>query len=204
MKFDLPPTRITETVRSQAVGRKVAASSRCGSGYRAKTKGEGAMQAEAGAGRVESVRPHSLAELLECPLDTGNLLSGSAQCLSFDAGQVVFHQSDICRGLYLVLSGQFIRRSERLATRLTLSSARVGELVELAAVLGDGHHTCSLAAQSAGSVLLFPIDALTQAFQSYPVLRMRLLEELAREVSCAYRTCCLSRSVRRRGGAPSE
>ena len=162
------------------------------------------MQAEAGAGRVESVRPHSLAELLECPPETGNLLSGSAQCLSFSAGQVVFCQSEICRGLYLVLSGQFKRRSERLATRLTLSSARAGELVELSAVLGDGHHTCTLAAQSAGSVLLFPIDALTQAFQSYPALRMRLLEELAREVSRAYRTCCLNRSIRHRWETPSE
>jgi hypothetical protein len=204
MKFDSPPTRITETVRSQAAGRKVAASSRHGSGLWAKTKGEGTMQAEAGAGRVESVRPHSLAELLECPPETGNLLSGSAQCLSFSAGQVVFCQSEICRGLYLVLSGQFMRRSERLATRLTLSSARAGELVELSAVLGDGHHTCTLAAQSAGSVLLFPIDALTQAFQSYPALRMRLLEELAREVSRAYRTCCLNRSIRHRWETPSE
>jgi CRP-like cAMP-binding protein len=97
-----------------------------------------------------------------------------------------------------------MRRSERLATRLTLSSARAGELVELSAVLGDGHHTCTLAAQSAGSVLLFPIDALTQAFQSYPALRMRLLEELAREVSRAYRTCCLNRSIRHRWETPSE
>ena len=40
---------------------------------------------------------------------------------------------------------------------------------------------------------MLPIDALHQAFESYPPLRMRLLEELAREVSRAYITCCLTR-----------
>ena len=42
-------------------------------------------------------------------------------------------------------------------------------------------------------MLLLPIEALHQAFESYPPLRMRLLEELAREVSRAYITCCLTR-----------
>ncbi len=156
------------------------------------------MQREAGSGRIEAVRARPLAELLDCPPETGNLLNRSAQCLCFDAGQVVFRQSEPCQGLYLVLSGQFLRRSERLETRLTLSSARAGNLVELSAVLGDGLHTCTLAAQSAGAVLMLPMEALYQAFQSYPPLRMRLLEELAREVSRAYHTCCLSRAVRER------
>jgi len=42
-------------------------------------------------------------------------------------------------------------------------------------------------------------------FEMYPPLRMRLLEELAREVSRAYLSCCLNRAVhtRRRTG-PAE
>jgi CRP-like cAMP-binding protein len=71
-------------------------------------------------------------------------------------------------------------------------------LVELAAALGDLHHTYSLVAQTAGSLLLLPIEALNLAFQSYPELRMRLLEELAREVSRAYHACSLSNGVRTR------
>jgi CRP-like cAMP-binding protein len=98
----------------------------------------------------------------------------------------------------LVITGQFLRRAERLETRLTLGPARAGELVELAATLGDRHHTYTLAAQIAGTVLMLPIEALSQAFQSYPPLRMRLLEELAREVSRAYNTCCSSRVARPR------
>jgi hypothetical protein len=42
-------------------------------------------------------------------------------------------------------------------------------------------------------MVLMPIEALHRAFESYPTLRMRLLEELAREVSRAYITCCLTR-----------
>ena len=42
-------------------------------------------------------------------------------------------------------------------------------------------------------MLLLPIEALHQAFEGYPPLRMRLLEELAREVSRATITCCLTR-----------
>ena len=156
------------------------------------------MQREAKSRHMEAVRAHPVAELLECPPAIGLLLNRSAQCLSFEAGEVVFPQSGICRGLYLVITGQFQRRAERMETRLTLGPARAGDLVELAATLGDRHHTYTLAAQTAGSVLMLPIDALTQAFQSFPPLRMRLLEELAREVSRAYNTCCFSRVARPR------
>jgi CRP-like cAMP-binding protein len=145
---------------------------------------------------VEAVQAHPVAELLECPPAIGLLLNRASQCLSFEAGEVVFRQSGICRGLYLVITGQFLRRAERRETRLTLGPARAGELVELAAALGDGLHTYTLAAQTAGSVLLLPIEALIQAFQSFPPLRMRLLEELAREVSRAYDTCCFNRMAR--------
>jgi len=89
-----------------------------------------------------------------------------------------------------------------MEARLTLGPARAGDLVELAAVLGDGHHTYTLTAQTLGSVLLLPFEVLGQAFQSYPPLRMQLLEELAREVSRAYNACCMNRAIKVRRGAP--
>ncbi len=161
------------------------------------------MQPQARSGRVDEVAPHPLAELLECPPATGNLLNGSAMCIEFNAGDLVFSQFERCRGLYVVISGKLLRKTERMETRLTLGPARTGDLVELAAVLGDGRHTYSLSAQTQGSVLLLPIEALREAFQQYPPLRMRLLEELAREVSRAYQMCRLTRilEVRRRGAA---
>ncbi|HZL53428.1 MAG TPA: Crp/Fnr family transcriptional regulator [Terracidiphilus sp.] len=163
--------------------------------------GDVTMQAEARSGRMGAVAAHPLAELLDCPPAAGNLLNGSAQCISFDTGDVVFRQHEDCKGLYVVVSGLFVRKAERLKTRLTLGPARAGDLVELAAALGDGHHTYTLAAQTPGSLLVLPIEDLNQVFQSYPPLRMRLLEELAREVSRAYLSCCLNRTVhtRRRG-----
>ncbi len=156
------------------------------------------MQPEARPRRINAVRAHPVAELLECPPATSLLLSSSAQSIRFAAGEVVFRQSEACQGLYLVVSGQFEREIERLATLLTLTPARAGEVVELAAALGDGRHTYTLTAESAGSVLMLPIEALNEAFQSYPPLRMHLLEELAREVTRAYYDCWLSREVRPR------
>jgi CRP-like cAMP-binding protein len=156
------------------------------------------MQPEARSRRMDAVAAHPLAELLQCPPATGSLLNGSAQCINFDAGEIVFRQSGVCHGLYVVVSGQFLRRAERLETRLTLGPARTGDLVELAAALGDGHHTYTLVAQTPGSVLLLPMEALNQAFEKYPPLRMQLLEELAREVSRAYNVCCLNRSGKTR------
>jgi CRP-like cAMP-binding protein len=150
---------------------------------------------------MNAVQAHPLAELLACPPSTGNLLNGSAKCIDFDAGEMVFRQKDICQGLYVVVSGQFLRRTERLDRRLTLGPARAGDLVELAAALGDGRHTYTLSAQTPGSVLLLPTDTLNLAFQDYPPLRMQLLEELAREVSRAYYTCCLNRTSRERRGS---
>ena len=199
MEFGLPQTRTLKRDRPQASGRKVASSTRRGTAVGAETEGEVTMQHEARSRRMEAVRAHPVAELLECPPAIGLLLNRAAQCLSFEAGELVFGQSGICRGLYLVVTGQFLRRTERLETRLTLGPARPGDLLELAAALGDGLHTYTLAAQTAGSVLMLPMEALNQAFLSYPPLRMRLLEELAREVSRAYNTCCFSRAVKSRG-----
>ena len=162
------------------------------------------MQPETKSTPVDAVEAHPVAELLACPPETGILLTASAQTVNFDAGQTIFRQSSSCEGLYLVVSGQLLRRTERLNTRIVLGAARPGDLVELAAALGDRRHTFSLVAQTPGSLLLLPIESLHEAFRSYPPLRMRLLEELAREVSRAYRACRSSKLLRtRRRSSPS-
>lgn len=158
------------------------------------------MLAEARSGRLDAVAAHPLAELLDCPPVARSLLNGSAETVDLDAGEYAFCQGAPCRGLYVVISGQFVRRAERLKTRVMLGQTRAGDLVELAAALGDGIHTYTLSAQTRGSLLLLPIEALRQAFQSYPPLRMRLLEELAREVSRGYITCSLNPPIHRRRG----
>ena len=156
--------------------------------------------------RLAAAAPHPLAELLECPQEAGSLLSGESRCIDFEAGQVVFRQQEPCKGLYVVVSGDFVRKAERFEMRVTLGSARPGDLVELAAVLGDRHHTYTLSAVGSGSMLLMPIEALHRAFEGYPLLRMRLLEELAREVSRAYISSCLTRVVpaRRHSSGPTS
>jgi CRP-like cAMP-binding protein len=123
-------------------------------------------------------------------------VNGSALCIDVEAGEIVFHQAEECRGLYVVISGQYLRRTERLETRLTLGVSRAGDVVELASVLGDGRHTYSLSAQTGGSLLLLPIEALHRVFEAYPPLRMQLLEELAREVSRGYDASCQNRTPR--------
>jgi CRP-like cAMP-binding protein len=143
--------------------------------------------------RLAAAAAHPLAELLECPEDAGQWLTSVSRCIAVDAGETVFRQSGICAGLYVVVSGDFVRKAERLQMRVTLGTVRPGDLVELAAALGEGHHTYTLTAVTPGSVLVLPIDALRRAFENYPPLRMRLLAELAREVSRAYTTCCLTR-----------
>jgi len=160
------------------------------------------MQPEARSKRLEALSTHPLAELLACPPSTSSLLTASAQSIGFQPGDLIFNQSGSCLGLYLVISGQLLRRAERFSMRLTLGMARPGDLVELAAALGDRIHTYTLLAQTPGTLLLLPIDALQHAFQSYPPLRMHLLEELAREVSRAYHLCSLTNLTRaRRHGA---
>jgi len=151
------------------------------------------VQSESQLDRLAAVAAHPLAELLDCPHDTGGLLNEASKTFDFDAGQMVFRQNGHSKGLYVVIAGEFMRKAERFQMRVTLGTARPGDLLELAAVLGGGQHTYTLSAVTPGSVLLLPIEALRGAFQNYPPLRMRLLEELAREVSRAYITCCMSR-----------
>src|ERR1035437_5083002 len=129
-------------------------------------KGRGTMQLEARSKRMDAVVAHPLAELLACPPATGGLLTASARSIEFGAGEIIFRQYGPCLGLSLVVSGQLLRRTERLETRLTLGSVRPGDLVELAASLGDLRHTSTLVAQTAGSLLVLPIEALNLAFQS--------------------------------------
>jgi CRP-like cAMP-binding protein len=161
------------------------------------------MQSEATQKRLEAVSTRPLAELLACPPGACSQLTASARTISLATGETVFSQSGPCQGLYLVVSGQFLRRADRRSMRVTLGLARAGDLVELAAALGDGIHTYTLVAQTQGSVLLLPIEALREAFQTYPPLRMRLLEELAREVSRAYHLCTMTHLTRARRHAPT-
>jgi CRP-like cAMP-binding protein len=143
--------------------------------------------------RRDAAAARPIAELLACPPAMGNLLNASAECIDFEAGDVIFHQNDICQGLYVVVAGQLLRKAARIDARLTLGMVRAGEVVEIAAMLGDVRHTYTLAAQTNGTVMRLPKEALYRAFQSYAPLRMRLLEELAREVSRAYAMCCATR-----------
>jgi CRP-like cAMP-binding protein len=146
------------------------------------------MQLKARSEQQDAV-VHPLAELLKCSPEAGNLLDEAAQRVACDAGEVIFEQRGDCKGLYVVIAGEFLRKAERLKTRLSLGAVPSGQLVELAAALGDGHHTYTLTAQTPGSLLMLPIEGVRRAFESYPQLRMRLLEELAREVSRAYQMC---------------
>lgn len=157
------------------------------------------MHVEASPGYIKSARP--LAELLACPPEIANQLNSAAQFLEFEDGETVFRQGAQCRGLYVVVTGEYVRKTERLDVRLMLGLVRAGELVELAAALGDGRHTYTLTAQTPATMLLLPLDPLLKAFRAYPSLRMRLLEELAREVSRAYTMSCASRiaGIRKRG-----
>ena len=196
MKAGSSQIRSTKRARHGLSGRWDGDATHRRGGHKAEPGGDVAIEPEEISRRIEAVQPHPLAELLACPPATGSLLNGSAQCLDFDTGETVFRQYGPCRGLYVVVSGQFLRKTERLEIRLTLGPARAGDLVELAAVLGDGRHTYSLTAQTPGSVLLLPTEALNLAFQDYPPLRMQLLEELAREVSRAYNACCMCRAAR--------
>ncbi|HUD56053.1 MAG TPA: Crp/Fnr family transcriptional regulator [Terracidiphilus sp.] len=152
------------------------------------------MQSEAKP-EVGEATPRPLAELLSCPPATADLLNVTAQYIEFASGNIVFRQGAACRGLYVVASGQLQRRADRFQARLVLGSVHPGELVELAAALGNGQHTYSLVAQSPASLMMLPMDSLNQAFDIYPPLRMQLLEELAREVSRAYLSCCAARNA---------
>ncbi len=150
------------------------------------------------AGRMIGVQTSPVGELLACPPETSALLTASAQSINFEAGDIIFRQGNKSLGLYLLISGQLVKRSDRLESRIVLGYARPGEVVELAAALAYVAHTYSLVAQSEGSLLLLPIDSLQCAFENYAPLRMRLLQELAREVSRAYLTCTLSSRLRTR------
>jgi CRP-like cAMP-binding protein len=183
---------------------KTAADQACnGVVYR---KGRGNMQPAGSTDRRDGAAPHPIAELLACPPAVGNLLNASAECIQFEPGHAIFHQNDICQGLYVVVSGQLLRKAARLDARLTLGTVRAGEVVELASMLGDVRHTYTLVGQTVGTVMRLPKEALQSAFQSYPTLRMRLLEELAREVSRAYGMCCATRmaSIRHRSSGSPE
>lgn len=146
------------------------------------------MQPRAGFKDAEAIS-QPLAQLLACPPATGKLLDDSVECIDFATGETIFHQGSTCKGLYIILSGELLRKAKRLETWLMLGTVSSGELVELAAALGDGNHSYSLTALSAGSMLLLPLTCLNQAFGEYPPLRMQLLTELAREVSRAYSMC---------------
>jgi CRP-like cAMP-binding protein len=152
--------------------------------------------------QTSGIAKPSLAELLDCPPDAKSALTSAARSVDFKEGEIVFRQSGNCKGLYVIVSGRFLRRTECMDLELTLGQAGTGELVELAAVLGGGSHNYTLSAQTQGSALFLPVEALDKAFEKYPPMRMHLLEELAREVSRAYYACSSNRVFQTRRKHP--
>ena len=146
-----------------------------------------------GAGGEPFVEPGAearpLAEVLSCSGATEALLCSAGEARPFACGETIFRQGEHGRGLYVVVSGCLLRRASRNGVRVDLGRVRQGELVELAASLGDGVHTYTLTAETDGILLHLPPAALEQALERDAALRMRLLEELAREVSRAYTAC---------------
>ena len=53
-----------------------------------RAKGEARMRSEARSKQMDAVAAHPLAELLECPPLAGNLLTGSAETIELDSGEV--------------------------------------------------------------------------------------------------------------------
>jgi len=165
------------------------------------------VQSQHPDGKIAAVSARPIAELLECPPDTSTLLNGAAKCLNFQPGEVAFRQGESCSGLYVVVAGEFLRKTDRYNTRVTLGSARPGDIVDLACALSGTRHIYTLSAIGEATLLLLPMQALTAAFERHPPLRMQLLQELAREVSRAYHSCCMSRVVparRHRNGSRNE
>lgn len=156
------------------------------------------MENNADSHDATKVAARPLAELLACSPEATRLLEQSSECIAFDVGQTIFHQGENCRGLYVVVSGDLQRRTEWKKSRLTLGMVRAGELLEIASVLGDGKHTCSLIAKTEGVLMLLPIAALQEAFAAFPPLHAQLLAELAREVSRGYAAGITVRSKTRR------
>jgi CRP-like cAMP-binding protein len=148
--------------------------------------------------RMQAANGRSIALALEPACSVEELFRRSAASISLKPGEILFRQHDPCKGLYLLLSGSFLRMAERRESHLNLGPAGSGDLVELAAVLGDGRHTYVLAAETAATALLLSNEELGKAFQRYAWLRMQLLETLAREVSSAYNFCAMNRPVRGR------
>ena len=93
------------------------------------------MQMTAQQSQQNIVAAHPLTQLLECPPETSLQLGRSVRTLQFEEGDAIFRQDAPCAGLYLLVSGNFLRRVERMGTRLTLAPGSPGDLS------GVGGHT---------------------------------------------------------------
>lgn len=136
--------------------------------------------------------------LLSCPSEIEQRLGSVTVRRNYTDGEVLFEQNTPCDGLYLILAGEFSRATDRWETHLSLAPLHAGDLVELAAILGEGKHSSTVVATAPSAALVFPRSALEEAFAAYPPLRMHLLEELGREVSRAYTMLSFGRGVRTR------
>lgn len=152
--------------------------------------------------RTHAAYGNLIVAAMEQTVSMDELFRRSAVSIHFKPGEILFRQHEPCKGLYVLRSGSFLRMAERRESRLNLGQAGSGDLVELAAVLGDGRHTYTLVADTQAAVRLLPNEELEKAFQLHPWLRMQLLEALAREVSSAYNFCAMNRPGRTRKAAP--
>ena len=186
--------RSTRSTRQGPAGRWIARATRRRTGDRAEARGDGTMQPEARFGHAEAAA-HPLAELLECPPAIGNLLNASAQYARLR------NRGD---GLS---PGRALPRALRGGFRAAVAQDGAPEYAADAGTGARRETWWNWRPRWAMDIILIRSrrklrrrccccrsSRSSRLSRRYPPLRMQLLEELAREVSRAYNTCCLHAS----------
>lgn len=115
-----------------------------------------------------------------------NQFGSIEQIERWPAGEVIFREGDLPRGIFILYSGTVdLIFSARTGVQKTLRTALPGGIVGLSDAISNRPHDCTASTRSGARIGFVPIEALRRQLEETPELWLSIAKYLSAEVdSC--------------------
>lgn len=129
-----------------------------------------------------------LALLTTIPLFSGisaahrALLASSSKVLTFQSGEILFHQGDVGHTVYLIIGGEAEVVTEGPGGEIAIATISQHQFIGEVAVLIDVPRTATVVAVTVLAALVMPRETFYRVVTDYPEIAIEVMRELARRL----------------------
>ncbi|MGA8261319.1 MAG: cyclic nucleotide-binding domain-containing protein [Arenicellales bacterium] len=110
------------------------------------------------------------------------LLASSSKVLTFESGEILFHQGDVGDTVYLIVDGEAEVVTEGPGGEIAIATIGRYQFIGEVAILIDVPRTATVVAVADLAALVMPRDIFYRMVTDYPEIAIEVMRELARRL----------------------